>query len=126
MSSYRKWLSLIGIAALSTHAPAWSAPAATIGIAPNCCQYAPTVANIQAGDSVAFAASNFHPLRFTGDVNDDNACDVNCTKIFTQPGNYPFFCLNHQGSGMSGLIMVSANPDMIFIDGFEYPIQPDS
>lgn len=122
--SFRILVSLV-LAAAATPAVA-APPAATIGINPNCCAYQPSMATIQAGQSVQFAASGFHPLRFVGDMNSDNACDANCIKVFPTAGTYGFFCLNHEGLGMTGVITVNDNPDLIFLDSFEVPLQPES
>lgn len=83
--------------------------------------YVPGEVTVEAGETVGFTASTFHPLAF-----DDNAglgCDQDCNIVFRTPGEYGFFCENHgsPGAGMSGTITVVASTitDRLFLDPFE-------
>jgi plastocyanin len=83
--------------------------------------YSPPDVTIEAGETIAFEASGFHPLAF--DDNEALGCSQNCNVIFRTPGEYGFYCENHgnPGSGMFGTVTVtdSTIEDRVFIDPFE-------
>ena len=83
--------------------------------------YTPGEVTIEAGETVGFAASGFHPLAF--DDSETLACGQDCNVIFRTPGEYGFYCENHgsPGAGMFGTITVTASTitDRVFIDPFE-------
>lgn len=103
----------------------FSASAVAGGIAANVgisgFTYTPAALTIEAGETVAFAASALHPLAF--EDNPDVACNVACNIVFRTPGEYRFYCENHgaPGSGMAGILTVTASSieDRLFLDPFE-------
>lgn len=83
--------------------------------------YTPNMVTIEAGETIAFAAEAFHPLRF-----DDSpiACGEDCNVTFASPGEYGFYCANHGGAGgvgMAGLVTVieSSITDRVYAHAFE-------
>lgn len=84
--------------------------------------YTPPDVVIEAGEVVAFEASNLHPLAF--DDNVELVCETDCTIVFRTPGEYGFYCSNHggpEGAGMAGTVTVVASTieDRVFLDPFE-------
>lgn len=82
--------------------------------------YTPANFTIEAGQTINFVASGFHPLQF-----DDHplGCGSDCNVNFRVPGSYGFHCVNHggPGTGMAGTITVVASTitDRVFHDPFE-------
>lgn len=82
--------------------------------------YTPATITIEAGETLDFAASGFHPLKF-----DDFAlaCTENCQVSFRSAGSYGFHCSNHggPGTGMAGTVTVidSSAADRVFADPFQ-------
>ncbi len=84
--------------------------------------YAPATVTIQAGQTVAVAATAFHPLRV--DANAAIECAVDCNLTFLTPGTYGFFCVNHGGPGgigMAGSVTVTAG-DSVFAGTMEHTV----
>lgn len=84
--------------------------------------YAPADVVVEAGEVVAFEASDFHPLAF--DDNVELVCETSCAIVFRTPGEYGFYCSRHggpAGAGMSGTVTVVASTieDRVFLDPFE-------
>lgn len=84
--------------------------------------YSPATVTIQAGQTVAIAATAFHPLRV--DANAAIECEVDCNLTFLTPGTYGFFCVNHGGPGgvgMAGSVTVTAG-DLLFTGTMEHTV----
>lgn len=119
----RTILILAGIAGLA-QAPTAAAQgiAASIGI--DGFTYTPAAVAIQPGQTVAIAATAFHPLRV--DANAAIACAVDCNVTFLSPGSYDFFCFNHGGPGavgMAGTVTVAgAAGDWMFAGTMEHTV----
>lgn len=120
--TYRCGLFLSVLAVFSTPALAGGI-SATIGISGF--TYTNSPASIPAGETVAIAASGFHPLRL--DAVPDFACASKdgCQITFLRPASYGFFCFNHGGPagvGMAGSVTVTAT-DTVFAGTFQYTVQ---
>lgn len=86
--------------------------------------YSPNVMFINAGDHLRFQASATHPLGFN--LNPLVDCtEGTCTFAFPQANkNYAFFCFNHASMGMTGMVLVEPNDDLIFMSDLEQPLVP--
>lgn len=82
--------------------------------------YTPPNVKIQIGETVDFAASDFHPFRVTDEPT--IGCTTNCNVTYLAVGTYGFFCQNHQGAGMSGTVTVSPDDGWVFAGTFEHSV----
>ena len=82
--------------------------------------YTPPTITIEAGETLDFEASSFHPLKFD---DFELGCTDNCNVTFLTVGTYGFHCINHgaPGTGMAGTVTVieSSITDRVFADQFE-------
>jgi plastocyanin len=86
-------------------------------------QYVPASLQLVRGDSVTIEASSFHPLFFMD--NPGVTCTAACTFKFNSASSpFDFFCGNHVAQGMAGSVNVLDNPDFLYGDDFEVPLQP--
>lgn len=95
--------------------------AASVGI--NGFTYSPANVTIEAGQTVAFEATAFHP--FTLDDAPGIVCTTDCNVHFPSVGEFGFYCDNHGssgGAGMAGTVTVIASSitDRIFLAPFEW------
>jgi plastocyanin len=67
--------------------------------------YSPSTLTVAAGDTVRWAATTFHPLRFEGEAGQYT---TPYSRTLTAPGTLRFFCANHGAQGMTGAITVVA------------------
>lgn len=96
--------------------------AATVGI--DGFSYTPAAVTIQPGQTVAIAATAFHPLAV--DANAGIGCEVDCNVTFLSAGSYGYFCVNHGGPGgvgMAGTVTVAgAAGDFVFAGTMEHTV----
>lgn len=87
--------------------------------------YTPATVEIQAGQTVDFAATAFHPFRL--DDAPEVQCAQDCNVTYLRPGTYGFYCDNHGspgGNGMAGTVVVLGDPQSgpIFVGTFEHTV----
>ncbi len=108
---------LLGAVALSGNADA-AGVAGSIGI--EGFAYTPATITIEAGETLDFEASGFHPLKFDDFELD---CTEDCNVTFRAAGTYGFHCRSHgaPGVGMAGTVTVieSTISDRVFADPFQ-------
>jgi plastocyanin len=96
--------------------------AATVGI--DGFSYTPAAVAIQPGQTVAIAATAFHPLAV--DANAAIGCEVDCNVTFLSAGSFGYFCVNHGGPGgvgMAGLVTVAgAAGEFVFAGSMEHTV----
>lgn len=96
--------------------------AATVGI--DGFSYTPAAVTIQPGQTVAIAATAFHPLAV--DANTGIGCEVDCNVTFLSAGSYGYFCVNHGGPGgvgMAGTVtLAGAAGDFVFAGTMEHTV----
>jgi plastocyanin len=72
--------------------------------------YLPACLRVSAGSNVAIEASTFHPLEpaVGGSPGNPIPSDIiDVTVAFPNPGFYPFYCPEHVGQGMRGVVWVT-------------------
>lgn len=82
--------------------------------------YTPANVSIQAGETVSFVATGFHPLAL--DDSTTITCSEDCNVTFLTAGTYGFYCDNHGGpggAGMAGTVTVTGF-DFLFTGTFEH------
>jgi plastocyanin len=80
-----------------------------VGSFPNY-SYNPKELSIQAGDKVIWnGLAGIHSVTgTTPETLCGNSFPSSCTNIFNTPGRYLYHCINHAGSGMTGVVNVAA------------------
>jgi plastocyanin len=74
--------------------------------------YLPACLRVPAGSTVTIEASTFHPLEPASGGSPGNPIPVqiiDATVTFSAPGFYPFYCPEHVGQGMRGVVWVTGS-----------------